>query len=203
MRTCIGRSKNSHHVWGQNARPPIATEADFRGAMKELSNWVVGENGMSSRTAAYHSSAPTGRTMSHPQVTSGRGASSVGARGYGCQRLRRPRCRESRRRGETVESLRVPVHGRAAPRREGHGIAAQSSRGFLDVKARRVEHVPHLTTRHTNQPKGGQDPRDHLDGGPEREATEAGSHHANRESSTYTFSVQVRIHTTMSMANVM
>ena len=42
MRTCIGRSKNSHHVWGQNARPPIATEADFRGAMKELSNWVVG-----------------------------------------------------------------------------------------------------------------------------------------------------------------
>ena len=29
----------SHHVWGQNARPTIATEADFRRAMKELSNW--------------------------------------------------------------------------------------------------------------------------------------------------------------------
>ena len=29
----------SHHVRGQNARPTIATEADFRRAMKELSNW--------------------------------------------------------------------------------------------------------------------------------------------------------------------
>ena len=29
----------SDHVWGQNARPAIATEADFRRAMKELSNW--------------------------------------------------------------------------------------------------------------------------------------------------------------------
>jgi len=29
----------SHHVWGQDARPTIATEADFRRAMKELSNW--------------------------------------------------------------------------------------------------------------------------------------------------------------------
>ena len=29
----------SHHVWGQSARPTIATEADFRRAMKELSNW--------------------------------------------------------------------------------------------------------------------------------------------------------------------
>ena len=27
-------------VGGQNARPPIATEADFRRAMKELSNWA-------------------------------------------------------------------------------------------------------------------------------------------------------------------
>ena len=30
---------HSHNVWGQNARPTIATEADFRRAMKELSNW--------------------------------------------------------------------------------------------------------------------------------------------------------------------
>lgn len=29
----------SRHVLGQNARPTIATEADFRRAMKELSNW--------------------------------------------------------------------------------------------------------------------------------------------------------------------
>src|SRR5882672_12096561 len=29
----------SHHVRGQSARPAIATEADFRRAMKELSNW--------------------------------------------------------------------------------------------------------------------------------------------------------------------
>ncbi|HEY6507295.1 MAG TPA: hypothetical protein VIY56_04730, partial [Vicinamibacterales bacterium] len=29
----------SHQVWGQGARPTVATEADFRRAMKELSNW--------------------------------------------------------------------------------------------------------------------------------------------------------------------
>jgi kynurenine formamidase len=29
----------SHPAWGQSARPTIATEADFRRAMKELSNW--------------------------------------------------------------------------------------------------------------------------------------------------------------------
>ena len=29
----------SHHVWGQSTRPTIATEADFRRAMQELSNW--------------------------------------------------------------------------------------------------------------------------------------------------------------------
>ena len=35
-----------------------------------------------------------------------------------------------------VESLRVPVHGRAAPHREGHGIAAQSAGDFLDANTR-------------------------------------------------------------------
>src|SRR5688572_14012545 len=29
----------SHHLSGQNARPTIATQADFQRAMKELSNW--------------------------------------------------------------------------------------------------------------------------------------------------------------------
>src|SRR5687767_14376329 len=29
----------SHTLWGQNARPTIATQADFQRAMKELSNW--------------------------------------------------------------------------------------------------------------------------------------------------------------------
>ena len=31
-----------HEAGGQTARPTIATDADFRRAMKELSNWAAG-----------------------------------------------------------------------------------------------------------------------------------------------------------------
>ena len=35
----LAAAMTSDHVWGQTARPAIAGEADFRRAMKELSNW--------------------------------------------------------------------------------------------------------------------------------------------------------------------
>src|SRR4030095_11795317 len=63
----------SHHVWGQDARPTIATEADFRRAMKELSNW--GRWGEQDELGAANLITPTKRKQAVARARERRAAS--------------------------------------------------------------------------------------------------------------------------------
>ena len=63
----------SHHVRGQNARPAIATDADFRRAMKELSNW--GRWGEQDELGAANLITPTKRKQALALAREGRAVS--------------------------------------------------------------------------------------------------------------------------------